>query len=136
MYKQGARYMYKDNKALFFLCLYILAVSWIYIGTLSFGSEPSSWSGGVAWGPRYLLPVLPFMMIILGSIFLRIKKGYFLRSLVLGKFSGLLRKLDWDSHMVSIRVNVWFDHRRASRSSQLYGPNDLVSLLFSYYPSY
>jgi hypothetical protein len=80
----GARYMYKDNRALFFLCLYILAVSWIYVGTLSFGSEPSSWSGGVAWGPRYLLPILPFMMIILGSIFLRIKKGYFLRSLVLG----------------------------------------------------
>ena len=50
-------------------------------------------------------------------------------------FSGLLHKLEWDSHMVSIRVNVWFDHRRASRSSQLYGPNDLVSLLFSYYPS-
>ena len=80
----GAKYMYKDNKALFFLCLYILVVNWIYVGTLSFGSEPSSWSGGVAWGPRYLIPVLPFMMIILGNIFLHLKKKHILKSIVIG----------------------------------------------------
>ena len=80
----GARYMYKDNRALFFLCLYILGASWIYVGTLSFGSEPASWSGGVAWGPRYLIPVLPFMMIILGNIFLNIKKRYSLKLVVIG----------------------------------------------------
>ena len=80
----GAKYMYKGNKALFYLCLYIIVANWIYFGTLSFGSEPASWSGGVAWGPRYLIPVLPFMMIILGNIFLYMKKRYFLKSIVIG----------------------------------------------------
>jgi hypothetical protein len=80
----GAKYMYKANKSLFYLCLYIIVANWIYVGTLSFGFEPASWSGGVAWGPRYLLPVLPFMLIILGSIFKNIKKRIFLKSIVLG----------------------------------------------------
>ncbi|MDF3032938.1 MAG: rane protein of unknown function [Nitrososphaeraceae archaeon] len=65
----GAKYMYNGNRALFFLCAYIIVANWIYIGTLSFGAEPIAWSGGVAWGPRYFIPVLPFIMIILGSIF-------------------------------------------------------------------
>jgi hypothetical protein len=80
----GAKYMYKDNKSLLYLCLYIIVANWIYIGTLSFGFEPASWSGGVAWGPRYLLPVLPFMLIILGNIFQNMKKRIFLKSIVLG----------------------------------------------------
>lgn len=80
----GAKYMHKDNKSLLYLCLYIIVANWIYIGTLSFGFEPASWSGGVAWGPRYLLPVLPFMLIILGSIFRNMKKRIFLKSIVLG----------------------------------------------------
>jgi hypothetical protein len=70
----GAKYMYKDNRALFFLCVYIIVANWIYVGTLSFGAEPISWSGGVAWGPRYLIPVLPFIMVILGSIIVHANK--------------------------------------------------------------
>jgi hypothetical protein len=80
----GAKYMYKENKSLFYLCLYIIIADWIYYGTLSFGFEPVSWSGGIAWGPRYLLPVLPFMLLMLGYIFLNIKKRIFLKSFVLG----------------------------------------------------
>ena len=80
----GAKYMYKINKSLFYLCLYIIVANWIYYGTLSFGFEPASWSGGIAWGPRYLLPVLPFMLIILGNIFQNIKKRIFLKSIILG----------------------------------------------------
>jgi hypothetical protein len=80
----GARYMYYENKALFLLCAYIILSNWIYVGTLSFGSEPISWSGGVAWGPRYLIPVLPFMMIILGEIIRRAnKKRHLLRNTVI-----------------------------------------------------
>lgn len=70
----GAKYMYKDKRALFFLCVYIIVANWIYVGTLSFGAEPISWSGGVAWGPRYLIPVLPFIMVILGSIIVHANK--------------------------------------------------------------
>ena len=80
----GAKYMYKENKALFSLCTYIIIVTWIYVGTLSFGAEPSSWSGGIAWGPRYLIPVLPFIMIILGSIFLHLKNRKLLKAIVVG----------------------------------------------------
>ena len=70
----GAKYMYKENRLLFFLCTYIIVANWIYVGTLSFGSEPIAWSGGVAWGPRYLIPVLPFIMIILGNIFFHLNR--------------------------------------------------------------
>jgi hypothetical protein len=70
----GAKYMYKENRALFFLCTYIIVANWIYVGTLSFGSEPIAWSGGVAWGPRYLIPILPFIMIILGNIFFHLNR--------------------------------------------------------------
>jgi hypothetical protein len=80
----GAKYMYKENKSLFYLSLYIIIANWIYFGTLSFGFEPASWSGGIAWGPRYLLPVVPFMLIVLGSIFQNIKKRVLLKSIVLG----------------------------------------------------
>src|SRR5918993_317102 len=70
----GVKYMYKENAALLFLSAYIVVANWIYVGTLSFGAEPISWSGGVAWGPRYFIPVLPFIMIILGSIFQHLKR--------------------------------------------------------------
>jgi hypothetical protein len=80
----GAKYMYKENKSLFYLCLYIIVANWIYTGTLSFGSEPASWSGGIAWGPRYLIPVLPFMILILGSLFHHMKKRVLLKSVSVG----------------------------------------------------
>jgi len=80
----GAKYMYKENKALFFLCLYIIISTWIYTGTLSSGSEPTSWSGGIAWGPRYLLPTMPFLILILAYLFPRLKKRYFVKSIVIG----------------------------------------------------
>jgi hypothetical protein len=80
----GAKYMYKDSRALFFLCTYIIIANWIYIGTLSYGAEPSAWSGGIAWGPRYLIPVLPFIMIILGSIFMHLRRRRILKALVIG----------------------------------------------------
>ena len=80
----GAKYMYKQNAALFFLSAYIIMANWIYVGTLSFGAEPISWSGGVAWGPRYLIPVLPFIMIILGFVIIHAnRKRPFLRTTVI-----------------------------------------------------
>jgi hypothetical protein len=80
----GAMYMYKENRALFLLCTYIIITNWIYIGTLSYGGEPASWSGGVAWGPRYLIPVMPFIMILLGSIFMHLRKRITLKAIVIG----------------------------------------------------
>jgi hypothetical protein len=59
--------MYRENKGLFFLILYVITVNWLYYGTLSY-LEPISWSGGLVWGPRYLIPVLPFITIALGIL--------------------------------------------------------------------
>lgn len=61
------KFMYRNNTGLFFLILYIIIVNWLYFGTLSY-LEPISWSGGLAWGPRYLIPVLPFITIALGTV--------------------------------------------------------------------
>jgi hypothetical protein len=101
----GAKYMYKENKSLFFLSAYIIIVTWIYIGTLSFGSEPVAWSGGIAWGPRYLIPVLPFITIILGSIFLHLKKRVFLRVFIImlciaGFYVNLTAILVWFQYVL------------------------------------
>ena len=63
------KYIYRKNKALFFLSIYVIIINWLDIGTLSFGFEPYSWSGAIAWGPRYLIPVLPFLTIVLGALF-------------------------------------------------------------------
>jgi hypothetical protein len=70
----GTWYMYKEHKALFLLSVYIIILNWLDVGTLSFGFEPFAWSGAIAWGPRYLIPVLPFMIIIIGNIFTHLKK--------------------------------------------------------------
>jgi len=80
----GAKYMYKENKSLFFLCIYVLVSTWLYTGTLSFGSEPTSWNGGIAWGPRYLVPIMPFLIIVLAYLFPRLGKRHFLKTMVIG----------------------------------------------------
>jgi hypothetical protein len=80
----GAKYMYKENKGLFFLCIYILVSTWLYTGTLSFGSEPTSWNGGIAWGPRYLVPIMPFLITVLAYLFPRLGKRHFLKTMVIG----------------------------------------------------
>jgi hypothetical protein len=67
------KYMYKENIWLFFLIVYIIVVNWLFVGTLSY-DEPISWSGAFAWGPRYLIPVLPFIAIALGTLFVHLKK--------------------------------------------------------------
>jgi hypothetical protein len=69
------KYMYRKNKGLFFLTIYIIVVNWLYFGTLSY-LQPISWSGGFAWGPRYLISILPFITLALGTLFthLRSKK--------------------------------------------------------------
>jgi hypothetical protein len=70
----AAKYMYYKNRGLLLLCSYVIIANWLYIGTLSFGSEPFAWSGAVAWGPRYFVPILPFITLILGQLLLEISQ--------------------------------------------------------------
>ncbi len=96
----GAKYMYKENRALFLLFGSVLILNWINIGTLSYNSEPVSWSGGPSWGPRYLIPLLPFIVLILGNIFLHLRRKIFLKSIIIslcvfGFFVNLTGVLFW-----------------------------------------
>jgi hypothetical protein len=60
---------YRHDKGLFLLTTYILILSWIYFGTLEANGESRFWSGAIAWGPRYLIPTLPLIVIALGTLF-------------------------------------------------------------------
>ena len=86
----AAKYMYdkKENRLLLFLFLYVIVACWLDAGTLSFNFEPFAW-WGTGWGPRYLLPVLPFVTLMLGSVFVHMKrkKGFTLSSSFILKFS-------------------------------------------------
>jgi hypothetical protein len=68
------KYMYRENRWLFFLIVYIISIHWLYFGTLN-DSESRSWSGAIAWGPRYLVTVLPFITLALGSLLARFKQS-------------------------------------------------------------
>ncbi len=68
------RYMYGENRGLFFLIIYIIAVHWLYFGTLD-DTESRFWSGALAWGPRYLVPVLPFITLALGTLLAHFKRS-------------------------------------------------------------
>lgn len=68
------KYMYRENRWLFFLIIYIISVHWLYFGTLD-DSESRFWSGAIAWGPRYLVPVLPFITLAFGILLARFKQS-------------------------------------------------------------
>jgi hypothetical protein len=70
------RYMYRENKGLFFLSAYIIVANWLYFGTLSYW-EPFAWSGGIAWGPRYFISMLPFITIVSGALLIQLRKPHF-----------------------------------------------------------
>ncbi|NOJ30868.1 MAG: hypothetical protein DA329_01830 [Candidatus Nitrosocosmicus sp.] len=97
----GFKYLKNQNKGLVILFAYIIILNWIYVGTLSFDFEPFSWSGGVAWGPRYLIPILPFVTLVIGSAFMRLGQKLNLKVIVLvslcisGFVVNLLGKLVW-----------------------------------------
>jgi hypothetical protein len=67
---------YGWNRGLFFLTVYILIVAWLYFGTLWYAGsywQTTTWSGGLAWGPRYMIPILPFLVIPFGSLIVNLQ---------------------------------------------------------------
>jgi hypothetical protein len=62
------KYSFRHEICLSFLTMYIFATLWFYFGTLLVNGESRSWSGAIAWGPRYLIPILPLVAIVLGSL--------------------------------------------------------------------
>ncbi|MDQ6863529.1 MAG: hypothetical protein M3044_06870 [Thermoproteota archaeon] len=72
----GLRYIYAKNKGVFFICIYTFVAFWLFFGTSLYPNtklaESETWSGGW-WGPRYLVPVLPFITLLCGTLLERSK---------------------------------------------------------------
>jgi hypothetical protein len=115
------KYLYKENRWLFFLVVYIIIVNWLFVGTLSY-DEPISWSGAFAWGPRYFIPILPFMILPFGTLLTHHLKGsrrlllfaLKLSTIILLCFAGfvvnLVGKLVWVSYVFIYmwdRMVIW-----------------------------
>lgn len=45
-----------------------------FIGTFVWGNNEHSWHGELSWGPRYLLPTLPLLLLIAGVLFMKSTK--------------------------------------------------------------
>ncbi len=126
--------MYKENRALFLLFGSVLILNWINVGTLYYNTEPVSWSGGPSWGPRYLIPVLPFIVLILGNVFLHLRRKIFLKSIiislcVLGFFVNLTGVLFWYHYGIlysweieQLHIKYPYDWLATMTWNQLYSP--------------
>ena len=58
----GTYLLWKKHRALALLVGYAFAASFVYFGTL----QSPTWHGFGGWGPRYLVPVIPLMVLPLG----------------------------------------------------------------------
>ena len=61
-------FSYSQNKGLSFITVYVLGIAWLYFGTIDINGGSRFWSGAIAWGPRYLIPALPLIIIMLGGL--------------------------------------------------------------------
>jgi hypothetical protein len=78
----AAKSMWDQNrKRLLFLFVFIIVANWLDVGTLSF-KEPNSWWGD-GWGPRYLVVLLPFITLMVGSLLVGTGKKALLRHSVI-----------------------------------------------------
>lgn len=73
----------------------VLTLIYIYfIGTLRGYVDLPTWHGDSSYGPRYLLPILPFWIIIIGNIYTKLttnnKKFVFFPLIILGVFIQLV----------------------------------------------
>lgn len=75
------KFSFRQNPSLSILTVYILVVLWLYFGTLLVNGESRSWSGAIAWGPRYLVPLLPLIALLIGGL-LKYPRNFKIRRLI------------------------------------------------------
>jgi hypothetical protein len=68
LFPLAIKFSLRQNIGLSFITIYILSVAWLYFGTLEINAQSRIWSGAIAWGPRYLIPALPLVVIMLGGL--------------------------------------------------------------------
>lgn len=100
--------MFKENKKLVILICYIFLVTWLWFGTV----QDPAWGAGGNWGPRYLIPVLPFLVLPIGMLFKDSKKFHYIiiGLAVMGFSINLLGALVWDMYGYSYgweRLDLW-----------------------------
>jgi hypothetical protein len=68
LFPLAIKFSFRQNPSLSFLTVYIFVVLWLYFGTLLLNGESRSWSGAIAWGPRYFVPLLPLVALLIGGL--------------------------------------------------------------------
>lgn len=103
----GLMYKMKKERLLTVLIIYIIVINWAYIGTLDAENPNKSvlWSGAIAWGPRYLVPVMPFIILPFGTLLTgfrqrqRLLKIGFATLCITGIIVNLSGKLVWSDYV-------------------------------------
>lgn len=95
--------------ALFFVYLW-------YIGTLLGGVDFLLWHGDSSWGPRYMLPTLPLLLLLVGYIFTKLTKRQkilvFFPLLLFGLYVNLLGiLLPYQIRFAGLQTNVHLNGR-------------------------
>jgi hypothetical protein len=87
-----------------------------YIGTLLGGVDFLVWHGDSSWGPRYLLPVLPLLLVLVGYLYTQLSKwqkiGIFFPLILLGfgiNFLGMV--LPYQLRFKGLQTDAEFNNR-------------------------
>lgn len=86
------------------------------IGTLIGGVDFLVWHGEASWGPRYMLPIIPFAIILISNIYMQLSKKekyiIFYSLLVLGiyvQFLGIL--FPYQIKWAGLQIDAYFNGR-------------------------
>jgi hypothetical protein len=109
---------FRKNKhdCILFSSIFIISLFWFsHIGI--------TWHGLIGWGPRYLLMIIPFLLIPLGSSLEKRNKKFMLILIIVLAITGIFFNLSY-----VIQDNPWFVWGQPGQSSGLYGlgiPNSI-----------
>ncbi len=92
---------FKRNKQECILCILFVATYIIFFGTTN------TWHGLQSWGPRYLLPMIPFLMLPLGASIEKRKNKLFKISLIMLGSIGVFHNLSYLIQDVSWFIWGW-----------------------------